>query len=462
VRRIAVVIACALALPVSVAQAWTWPVDGPVLRPFSFDRAHPYAAGQHRGVDIGAPSGSVVVAPAEGVVSFAGTVPGGGKTVSIQTPFGYTGTLVHLGSIGVSRGALVGEGSVVGTVGPSGDVESADPFVYFGVRTTSDAQGYVDPLTLLPPRAALVAAAPDAPASAQTPAAEPAAVPPVKVAQPEAAPVASDGPAAEPALRAAASSQPPQETPLAAPQRDATAAPAAAESAPQEAVSATQQSAPMIGAGQVAPAAVAPALAPELVSLVVPSLGPAVHMTPEARAEGDSLPATPIESAVYSRTTARTTSHRLALDAGVRTGARPDSHARLSGRAARLSDAGAGHPLAWALLLGVAAAAVALGLGLYLRTRPKRLDTLPIMASGEQLLHHNSDLLRQLDAPHRPRVHDDRGRHPRAPSQAAGGPDVLPHRDGRARLEGLPGGRGAGPGPESVCRPDRRVLERAA
>src|SRR3954471_19447845 len=94
VRRFAVLLVCACALPVSGARAWTWPVDGPVLRPFSFDHAHPYAGGQHRGVDLGAPTGSPVLAPAEGTVSFAGTVPTGGKTVSIQTPFGYTATLV--------------------------------------------------------------------------------------------------------------------------------------------------------------------------------------------------------------------------------------------------------------------------------------------------------------------------------------------------------------------------------
>ena len=151
-RRLGVLlIICAWALPVSVARAWTWPVDGPVLRPFSFDHGHPYAPGQHRGIDLGAPSGSRVLAPADGVVSFAGTVPTGGKTVSIQTSFGYTATLVHLGSISVRRGALVGEASVVGTVGPSGVVDRPEPYVYFGTRVTGDDQGYVDPLSLLPP-----------------------------------------------------------------------------------------------------------------------------------------------------------------------------------------------------------------------------------------------------------------------------------------------------------------------
>ena len=182
-RRLAVLLVCACALPVSAARAWTWPVDGPVLRPFSFDHAHPYAGGQHRGVDLGAPGGTQVLAPTGGIVSFAGTVPTGGKTVSIETPLGYTATLVHLGSIGVKRGAPVGEGSVVGTVGPSGVPELTEPYVYFGLRTTSDQQGYVDPMVFLPSRTrAPSATAADAPAvtavvgaasTAEAPAAEP-------------------------------------------------------------------------------------------------------------------------------------------------------------------------------------------------------------------------------------------------------------------------------------------------
>ena len=123
------------------------------------------------------------LAPTGGIVSFAGTVPTGGKTVSIETPLGYTATLVHLGTIGVKRGAPVGEGSVVGTVGPSGVPELSEPYVYFGLRTTSDQQGYVDPMVFLPsPTRAPPATAGDAPAvtavvgsasTAEAPATEP-------------------------------------------------------------------------------------------------------------------------------------------------------------------------------------------------------------------------------------------------------------------------------------------------
>ena len=203
-RRLAVVVACVCALPVPVAQAWTWPVDGPVLEPFSFDRAHPYTGGQHRGVDIAAPSGSSVLAPAEGVVSFAGTVPSGGKKVSIRTLFGYTATLLQLGSIGVSRGARVGEGSVLGTVGPSGEPEHAEPYVHFGVRVTAEDQGYVDPLSLLSARPVRVAApVPAEPATvsvAEAGAARADAPAPAAAAAPlEALPAAQSAPLAAPA-----------------------------------------------------------------------------------------------------------------------------------------------------------------------------------------------------------------------------------------------------------------------
>lgn len=178
------------------ALAWTWPVDGPVLRPFVLGD-DPYAARQHRGADIGAPSGAPVRAPVSGEVSFAGTVPGGGRTVTLRTADGYSVTLVHLGSIAVGRAAPVAEGAVVGSVGPSGDAEHAEPYVHLGVRLTADPNGYLDPLSFLPVRQAPPPATPVPPAEeapeppAQqppvptapgTPAPEPVAPPPAPAA----------------------------------------------------------------------------------------------------------------------------------------------------------------------------------------------------------------------------------------------------------------------------------------
>src|SRR5438552_1028728 len=114
-RRTLIVVFLAAFVFVPSAGAWSWPVDGPVLQKFVFGD-DPYAAGQHRGIDIGAPSGEGVISPASGTVSFAGTVPVSGKSVTIQTADGYSVTLTHLGSISVRRGDTVREGAAVGTV----------------------------------------------------------------------------------------------------------------------------------------------------------------------------------------------------------------------------------------------------------------------------------------------------------------------------------------------------------
>src|SRR5215204_5832794 len=135
----------------SPAAAWTWPVEGSVLRPFVAE-GDPYAGGQHRGIDIAADAGADVKAPATGVVSFAGQLPNEGLCLTIRTPDGYSITLVHLGAIGMPTGTAIEEGEVVGTIGPSGDAEWVEPYVHLGIRLTAEPHGYVDPLSLLPAR----------------------------------------------------------------------------------------------------------------------------------------------------------------------------------------------------------------------------------------------------------------------------------------------------------------------
>src|SRR6476469_5424434 len=140
-RRILLALLVALAI-VAPARAWTWPADGPVLQPYSFDPELPKAPGYHRGVDVAGSLGAVVHAPAAGVVSFAGVVPGNGRCVTIETTDGWPVTLTHLGSIAVTKGASVVEGDGVGTIGPSDEAGVTDPHVHLGVRKTADEYGY--------------------------------------------------------------------------------------------------------------------------------------------------------------------------------------------------------------------------------------------------------------------------------------------------------------------------------
>ncbi len=171
-RTLSLLVLLAALATAPTAHAWIWPAAGPVLRPFSLG-PDPYAGGQHRGVDIGAELGSQVVAPAAGTVSFAGSIPGSGRAVTIQTADGYAVTLLQLGSTSVSSGSVVTEGAVVGVVGASVDAVTSAPHVHLGVRIAADPDGYVDPLGLLPapsPAGADAAAEP-VPPSPESPAA---------------------------------------------------------------------------------------------------------------------------------------------------------------------------------------------------------------------------------------------------------------------------------------------------
>lgn len=121
---------------------YAWPVDGPVIRPFD-PPATPYGSG-HRGIDIAAPLGTSIRAPADGVVAFAGSV-GGGLFLSVDHPDGVRTTYSWLSEVRVERGHEVSRGEVIGSTGaghPGGD----RPHLHFGARI---GDTYIDPMLLL-------------------------------------------------------------------------------------------------------------------------------------------------------------------------------------------------------------------------------------------------------------------------------------------------------------------------
>lgn len=91
---------------------------------FSNRRFHPVLKRYlpHYGVDFGAPAGTPVRATATGTVQSAGWNNGGGNTVKIRHPNGYLTAYLHLSRFGsgVSAGARVRQGQVIGYVGSTG------------------------------------------------------------------------------------------------------------------------------------------------------------------------------------------------------------------------------------------------------------------------------------------------------------------------------------------------------
>ena len=128
------------------AGTWKRPVAGALLRAFSLSADH-YAPGQHRGVDLAAPLGSTVRAACGGRVSFAGSVPRGGRTVSVRCGR-LVATYQQLGSIALRRGRVAAPGAPLGTVGRSADPRSRRPHLHLGAREAATGR-YIDPLTLL-------------------------------------------------------------------------------------------------------------------------------------------------------------------------------------------------------------------------------------------------------------------------------------------------------------------------
>jgi murein DD-endopeptidase MepM/ murein hydrolase activator NlpD len=118
------------------------PIAGAVVRGFDA-RAGPYGRG-HRGIDIAAPEGEMVRAPAAGKVVFAGPVAGTIWVTLLVAP----GVLVTLGPLldPAPTAGRVRARSPIGRVGPGHPVAPAGMTLHLGVRVDGV---YVDPLAYL-------------------------------------------------------------------------------------------------------------------------------------------------------------------------------------------------------------------------------------------------------------------------------------------------------------------------
>lgn len=95
----------------------------------------------HEGIDIGAPVGTNIVAPADGIVTFSGKKPGFGNFVQIDHGYGIETLFAHAHKTVAKAGQRVARGDPVALVGNTG--YSTGPHLHYEVRVNGIA---VDPL----------------------------------------------------------------------------------------------------------------------------------------------------------------------------------------------------------------------------------------------------------------------------------------------------------------------------
>ena len=110
------------------------PAIGFVISPFSISRFHPimHENRPHEGVDIAAPNGTEVIAPANGRISKVGWEGGYGLSVMIDHGYGIETRYAHLSRTGVVAGQTVRRGDRLGWVGSTG--LSVSPHLHYEVR----------------------------------------------------------------------------------------------------------------------------------------------------------------------------------------------------------------------------------------------------------------------------------------------------------------------------------------
>lgn len=108
-------------------------------------RMHPIRGGlrQHDGIDLAAPTGTAVLAAADGIVIAATTSPSYGRVIDVDHGQGWISRYAHLSRLRAREGEQVRGGQTIGAVGSTG--ASTGPHLHFEVYFNGQA---VDPWDL--------------------------------------------------------------------------------------------------------------------------------------------------------------------------------------------------------------------------------------------------------------------------------------------------------------------------
>lgn len=104
------------------------------------------ASSNHQGIDIGAPTGSNIVAAADGTVTISTYSYSAGNYIMLNHGGGVSTVYMHCSQLLVSAGDTVKQGQVIAKVGSTG--YSTGPHLHFGVRLNGS---YVNPAKYVSP-----------------------------------------------------------------------------------------------------------------------------------------------------------------------------------------------------------------------------------------------------------------------------------------------------------------------
>jgi murein DD-endopeptidase MepM/ murein hydrolase activator NlpD len=146
-RRIAAVRTLASAVT-DFAGGFAWPLAGRLSGVFGSQRIlNGEPRRPHSGVDVSAPQGTPVKAPADGVVALVqGDMFFTGKTLMIDHGHGLNSVYAHMSAILVERGQRVVKGQAIGRVGATG--RATGPHLHWGVSLFDT---HLDPALLAGP-----------------------------------------------------------------------------------------------------------------------------------------------------------------------------------------------------------------------------------------------------------------------------------------------------------------------
>ncbi len=127
------------------SSGFLWPVKGPISGVFGSQRIlNGKPKNPHNGTDIAASEGTLIVAPADGVVALLhDDMFYTGQTMMLDHGLGLTSVYAHMSAMLVEQGAFVKKGDPIGKIGKTGRVTG--PHLHWGVTLN---RTHLDPALL--------------------------------------------------------------------------------------------------------------------------------------------------------------------------------------------------------------------------------------------------------------------------------------------------------------------------